>query len=75
MADIAYRKTIISPREGGWLIGMDEDGQTREFTDPEDAVRFIARRDRRAFARGSSTVTLIEWRDMPDGFQPPEVQP
>lgn len=73
--EIRSRKVIVElEREGkaeSWLT-MDETGQIRNFPTPQGVVRWIKTRDRAAAARGVSTATMVEWRNVPDGFTPPE---
>lgn len=64
------RKFIVEPGDGA-LLGMDESGNVYGFSAPQGVLRYIARRDRAESRRGQSTVTTIEWRDMPEGFEVP----
>lgn len=67
-----YRKTIVSPHVDG-LMAMDEDGQISVHPTPDALIKALQKRDKATARKGASTATLIEWRDMPEGFQPPEI--
>lgn len=68
---VRVRRVIAEPAEGGGFWAMDENGACRWFEQPEALLHWIRGRDRAAAARGRSTITQIEWRDMPEGFVPP----
>jgi hypothetical protein len=71
---IRARKTILFNNDG-WVMSMDEDGQTGEYPSAAAAVAGVKRRDAQAAKRGESTATVLEWRDFPEGFEPPAVSP
>lgn len=73
MSCLAVRKVTIEPHPDGCLVGMDEDGQMYEWGTPAEAVAAIRARDALALKRkGTSTATVVEWRDMPADFTLPE---
>lgn len=70
--EIKVRKTIVCPDDDSdGFMTMDEQGNIAVHRTPEAVVQAVKTRDAAAARRGTSTATLIEWRDMPDGFVPP----
>ena len=65
------RKVIVEPGDGGGLLAMDAAGRCRGFATPAAVVEWVRRRDRAAAGRGVSTITVVEWRGMPEEFRPP----
>ena len=70
---LRVRKVVVQPseRDPRELLTMDEQGDVRAFGDPTQVVARVKSRDRRTAKRGRSTISVIEWRDMPTGFRPP----
>lgn len=70
---INVRKVIAENlRDDYWLV-MDEAGDVTEYSSAEAVVTAIKAVDAKALRKGVSTATVIEWRDVPAGFIPPEV--
>jgi hypothetical protein len=67
---IRIRKVTIE-RSGPDLLAMDEQGRIRVHPDSQSVTRWVRRRDADAKRRGRSTITVLEWRNMPPGFSPP----
>jgi len=59
----------------GSEIHADDGTSTRVYLSPSDLVSDVRRRDASSARRGSSTVTTIEWINVPLGFIPPEATP
>ena len=68
---IHKRKVIVEPTNSGGFLAMDDTGIVRDFSTPQEVLRWISQRDKKAEQRGVSTITAIEWRNMPKGFTPP----
>jgi hypothetical protein len=64
---IYCRKVIAEFTEDGWLT-MDEAGNVRRFETPEKVWGWVQRADKR---RKGTVVTLLEWRNAPEGFTLP----
>jgi len=73
--DIKGRKVIVERQVHGraesWLT-MDDKGVIRNFPTPQEVIRWVKARDRAAASRGVNIATIVEWRDVPEGFVPPE---
>ena len=67
---IAVRKVVVSLDDGEWWA-MDQDGDIRTFLTPERAVAWVKGVDKKAAKEGQSTATVIDWRNVPNGFTPP----
>jgi hypothetical protein len=61
--------TVVEHHDGEWLL-MHDDGAVEVFETPSAALQSV----RRAAKRGNTSVTLttVEWRNIPEGFTPPE---
>jgi hypothetical protein len=72
-----FRKVIVEPAGGddGLLILDYQTGRIVWKDTPERAYAFIKAVDEAAAKRGESTITVIDWRGMPEGFTPPGEQP
>jgi hypothetical protein len=64
------RKVIAEYSAGGCWLALDmRDGQMSEHPTPEHLVAAVKADDRK---HGTGfDVTIVEWRDTPDGFTPP----
>lgn len=69
------RKTVVAEFDnGGWLV-MLNDGSVQWFATPVATLRAINREDKLTMKKtGDSVMTLIDWRNVPAGFSPPEVR-
>lgn len=65
------RKIIAEPMGNGWWITMDEDGRTCEFPSAWNLYAELQQTDRFFARQGISTATVIEWRNVPEGFEVP----
>lgn len=72
MTGLDVRRVIVEVVDGA-VFAMDDAGDVREHRDPVALVRWVKRRDEAAARRGVSTASVVEWRGMPEGFTPPEV--
>lgn len=70
----AVRALIVSPSKAvpGLLLGVTERGQVETFESPERVVAWVEKRDAAAARRGRSTITVLTWQGMPEGFEPPK---
>ena len=64
-------KVIIEPDDDHFLL-MFEDGTVVQAASVKAAAAKISTRDRKTTPDDGATVTTIEWRGMPAGFQPPQ---
>lgn len=66
---LKVRKVIAEWQADGTLLVMDEAGWVREFLDPATVVKTVRLHDRRALRyRDESTISIIDWRNCPEGF-------
>jgi hypothetical protein len=66
------REAIIEHDRGDWLV-MLNDGAVHVRRSARAALRLVKRWDRAASARDNcSVITIIEWRNVPQGFVEPE---
>lgn len=66
----AVRKVIIEFIDAAVMTLDMRDGQMAEYQTPEAAIRAIKKEDRK---HGTGfDVTVVEWRNAPAGFTPPE---
>jgi hypothetical protein len=66
---VRRQKVVIEYNDGGWLA-MFDDGTVRAFETAEKAFRAVQREANRK--NKEITVTTIEWRGAPVGFEPPK---
>lgn len=65
-------KTLVWPDPDGFLL-MHEDGQLDKQRSAAAVIEAIKQRDAIAAKAGRSTIRIVEWRDMPEGFVAPEL--
>lgn len=68
------QKVIIQRVEADdWLVVWPS-GRVESKRSPEAVLREINRRDARASKRtGATVMTMIDWRDVPPGWTPPDL--
>lgn len=65
-------RVIAEPDDGDGWLAMDDAGRVRRYPSAPALRRAVERRDRREAGRRGIVVTMIEWRDVPEGFVPPD---
>ena len=66
---VKSERVIVEFNRGDWLV-MFPYGRIAAFETPDDALRAIQRDAKQRL--GDITVTTIEWRNTPPGFEAPK---
>ncbi len=65
---VRRQSVVVEYSEDGWLV-LFNDGGVQIFGTAKAAINQISNASRRGNV--TATITTIEWRNVPDGFQPP----
>lgn len=73
MTDLSVRRWIVESGPDGLLV-MDQNGHVTGYPAAVDVSKAVSRINKADLKKGAkAATTIIEWRDMPPGVQPPEV--